>query len=124
MSAFARRARVKLHVLPAPGSPQPGQPQFHTDNVNAYHGRLKEWMRRFHGVAPDNLPSIRSLVASAMAAQSMASVTRALRANLANDLALKSRTCSDDLRDIAGDGGYGAGLGAYRIRLSGGASEY
>jgi len=25
--------------------------------VNAYHGRLKEWMRRFHGVATANLPS-------------------------------------------------------------------
>jgi hypothetical protein len=25
--------------------------------VNAYHGRLKEWMRRFHGVATKNLPS-------------------------------------------------------------------
>jgi hypothetical protein len=25
--------------------------------VNAYHGRLKEWMRRFHGVATKNLPN-------------------------------------------------------------------
>ena len=25
--------------------------------MNAYHGRLKEWMRRFHGVATKNLPS-------------------------------------------------------------------
>ena len=23
----------------------------------SYHGRLKEWMRRFHGVATKNLPS-------------------------------------------------------------------
>jgi hypothetical protein len=29
----------------------------HINNVNAYHGRLKEWMRRFHGVATKNLPS-------------------------------------------------------------------
>ncbi len=27
------------------------------NNVNAYHGRLKEWMRRFHGVATKNLPN-------------------------------------------------------------------
>ena len=25
--------------------------------MNGYHGRLKEWMRRFHGVATKNLPS-------------------------------------------------------------------
>jgi hypothetical protein len=24
---------------------------FHIQNVNAYHSRLKEWMRRFHGVS-------------------------------------------------------------------------
>jgi hypothetical protein len=27
------------------------------DNVNAYHSRLKEWLRRFHGVATKNLPN-------------------------------------------------------------------
>ena len=57
ITAFARRARVKFHVLPAPGAPKPDAPQFHINNVNAYHGRFKEWMRRFHGVATDNLPS-------------------------------------------------------------------
>lgn len=57
ISGFARRARIKTHVLPAPGAPLPGAPQFHINNVNAYHGRLKEWMRRFHGVATDNLPN-------------------------------------------------------------------
>lgn len=57
ITAFARRARVKLHVLPAPGGPKPGEPQFHINNVNAYHSRLKEWMRRFHGVATNNLPN-------------------------------------------------------------------
>jgi transposase-like protein len=57
ISGFARRARIKTHVLPAPGSPKPDAPQFHINNVNAYHGRLKEWMRRFHGVATDNLPN-------------------------------------------------------------------
>ncbi len=57
IKAFARRARVRFHVLPAPGSPLPDAPDLHINNVNAYHGRLKEWMRRFHGVATANLPS-------------------------------------------------------------------
>ena len=43
--------------LPAPGAPRPEAPELHINNVNAYHGRLKEWMRRFHGVATANLPS-------------------------------------------------------------------
>ena len=57
ITAFARRARLRFHVLPAPGSPTPEAPQLHINNVNAYHGRLKEWMRRFHGVATKNLPN-------------------------------------------------------------------
>jgi hypothetical protein len=44
-------------VLPAPGNPKPEAPERHINNVNAYHGRLKEWVRRFHGVATKNLPS-------------------------------------------------------------------
>ena len=55
--AFARGAGVPVHVLPAPGGPRPGAPQFHINNVNAYHGRLKEWLRPFHGVATKNLPN-------------------------------------------------------------------
>src|SRR5271157_6107611 len=57
ITAFARRAQVKFHVLPAPGTPKPEAPDLHINNVNAYHGRLKEWMRRFHGVATKNLPT-------------------------------------------------------------------
>lgn len=57
IGGYARRARIETHVLPAPGKPKPEAPQFHINNVNAYHGRLKEWMRRFHGVATVNLPS-------------------------------------------------------------------
>jgi|KBSMisStandDraft_5_1062788.scaffolds.fasta_scaffold296216_1 transposase-like protein len=53
--AFARKAGIPTHVLPAPGKPNPRAPDFHINNVNAYHGRLKEWMRRFHGVATKNL---------------------------------------------------------------------
>jgi len=30
---------------------------FHVQNVNAYHSRLKNWMRRFHGVATERLSS-------------------------------------------------------------------
>ena len=30
---------------------------FHIQDVNAYHGRLKGWMRRFHGVATKYLPN-------------------------------------------------------------------
>ena len=57
ITALARRAQVKFHVLPAPGTPKPEAPDLHINNVNAYHGRLKEWMRRFHGVATKNLPT-------------------------------------------------------------------
>lgn len=55
--AFARRAGITAHVLPRPGKPDPLAPDFHLNNVNAYHGRLKEWLRRFHGVATKNLPN-------------------------------------------------------------------
>ena len=55
--AFARRANIPVHVVPAPGKPSPEAPDFHLNNVNAYHGRLKEWMRRFHGVATKNFPN-------------------------------------------------------------------
>jgi transposase-like protein len=55
--AFARRAGIAAHVLPMPGKPNPKAPEFHLNNVNAYHGRLKEWLRRFHGVATKNLPN-------------------------------------------------------------------
>jgi hypothetical protein len=29
----------------------------HIQNVNAYHSRFKEWLRRFHGVASHYLPN-------------------------------------------------------------------
>jgi transposase-like protein len=57
ITAFARRARIKYHTVPAPGLPKPEAPDIHINNVNAYHGRLKEWMRHFHGVATKNLPN-------------------------------------------------------------------
>lgn len=55
--AFARRSGIAAHILPMPGKPHPQAPDFHLNNVNAYHGRLKEWLRRFHGVATKNLPN-------------------------------------------------------------------
>ena len=55
--AFARKAGIPTHILPLPGKPNPSAPDFHINNVNAYHGRLKEWLRRFHGVATKNLPN-------------------------------------------------------------------
>lgn len=55
--AFARRAAIPTHVLPSPGKPSPEAPDFHINNINAYHSRFKEWMRRFHGVATKNLPN-------------------------------------------------------------------
>jgi transposase-like protein len=48
---FARRAHIPLCILPAPGGPRPDAPNLHINNINAYHGRLKEWLRPFHGVA-------------------------------------------------------------------------
>jgi len=69
LRAFARRAKIPVRVVPAPGKPLPGEPEIHINNVNAYHSRLKEWMRRFHGVATRNLPNYlgwrRALEASA-----------------------------------------------------------
>ena len=55
--AFARRRAIQMHVVAAPGKPNPAAPDIHINNVNAYHGRLKEWLRRFHGVATKNLPN-------------------------------------------------------------------
>ena len=69
LRSFARRAKIPVRVIPAPGKPLPGEPEIHINNVNAYHSRLKEWMRRFHGVATRNLPNYlgwrRALEASA-----------------------------------------------------------
>jgi transposase-like protein len=55
--AFATRAGIAAHILPKPGKPTRQAPEYHLNNVNAYHGRLKEWLRRFHGVATKNLPN-------------------------------------------------------------------
>ena len=48
---FARRAQIPCCILPTPGGPRREAPNLHINNVNGYHGRLKEWLRPFHGVA-------------------------------------------------------------------------
>ena len=55
--AFARRAGIPTHILPMPGKPNLQAADFHINTVNAYHSRLKEWLRPFHGVATKNLPN-------------------------------------------------------------------
>jgi transposase-like protein len=55
--AFARRAGIAAHILPKPGNPSRQAPDYHLNNVNAYHSRLKGWLRRFNGVATKNLPN-------------------------------------------------------------------
>ena len=39
------------------GKADPEAPHLHINNVNAYHGRLKQWLNRFNGVATKNLPN-------------------------------------------------------------------
>ena len=48
-SAFARTAGITHQPLPLRGPRVRGA--FHIQHVNAYDSRLKNWMRRFHGVA-------------------------------------------------------------------------
>ena len=57
LAAFARRAGIPFHAVPAPGKPSPEAPHLHINNVNAYHSRLKQWLSRFNGVATKNLPN-------------------------------------------------------------------
>jgi len=51
ITGFARKGQIPCCILPSPGGPMRGAPDFHINNVNGYHGRLKEWLRPFHGVA-------------------------------------------------------------------------
>jgi ISXO2-like transposase domain len=53
--AYAKAAKLKVHVTLAESKRMADEPQFHTENVRAYQARLKEWMRRFHGVSTENL---------------------------------------------------------------------
>ena len=55
----ALKRRFNIHIFPEPVSavPTPEAPHLHINNVNAYHGRLKQWLARFNGVATKNLPN-------------------------------------------------------------------
>ena len=48
-AAFAKAEGIAHQVLPTKGPRVRGP--FHIQHVNAYDSRLKDWMRRFHGVA-------------------------------------------------------------------------
>jgi len=57
IAAFARKAKIPFHAVPAPGKPTAEAPHLHINNVNAYPSRLKQWLARFNGVATKNLPN-------------------------------------------------------------------
>lgn len=48
-TSFCKATGIKHEVIPSKGPRARGA--FHIQNVNAFDSRLKEWMRRFHGVA-------------------------------------------------------------------------
>ena len=53
---FARQARIAHRAVNmAAGVRVAGA--LHVQNVNAYHSRFKQWLRRFHGVASRYLPN-------------------------------------------------------------------
>lgn len=54
---FARRAGLVYEIVGMDKSRQGREKAFHVQNVNAYHSRLKGWMRRFNGVATERLPN-------------------------------------------------------------------
>ena len=56
LAAAARHIGLTHQALNMSSGPRTRGP-WHIQNVNAYHGRLKEWMRRFHGVATSYLAS-------------------------------------------------------------------
>ena len=56
LAAAARHIGVEHRALNMTAGQRVRGP-WHIQNVNAYHGRLKEWMRRFHGVATSYLAS-------------------------------------------------------------------
>ena len=53
--AFARQGEIPFHVVPAPGKPSPEAP-LPLKQRQRLSRPLKQWIRRFHGVATKNLP--------------------------------------------------------------------
>jgi transposase-like protein len=54
--AFAREASITHRVVNLSAGVRVAG-ALHVQNVNAYHSRFKEWLRRFHGVASRYLPN-------------------------------------------------------------------
>lgn len=54
---IARQAGIHHEPLNVAAGERVRQRVFHIQNVNAYHSRLKQWMRRFNGVATQYLGS-------------------------------------------------------------------
>ncbi|WP_417068689.1 IS1595 family transposase [Niveibacterium terrae] len=50
-AGFARAAQLTHVAVPAQTGGRSQGGAYHIQNVSAYHGRLKNWMGRFHGVA-------------------------------------------------------------------------
>jgi hypothetical protein len=59
--AIYRCCAARAHIAHTPVNLSAGirviDHAFHIHNANAYHGRLKGWMARFHGVATKYLPN-------------------------------------------------------------------
>lgn len=55
LAAAAHHLRIEHHAINASAGLRVIGP-WHINKVNGYHGRLKNWLRRFDGVAPSNLP--------------------------------------------------------------------
>lgn len=55
LAAAARLLGVEHHAINASAGVHAVGP-WHINNVNGYHGRLKNWLRRFNGVASSYLP--------------------------------------------------------------------
>ena len=50
-ASFARKSGITHKVVYARPGLRVQEAAFHIQNVNAYHGRLKGWIARFHGEA-------------------------------------------------------------------------
>jgi hypothetical protein len=55
LAAAARHIQVEHHAINLSAGQRVIGP-WHTNNVNGYHGRLKNWLRKFNGVASSYLP--------------------------------------------------------------------
>ncbi|WP_034623174.1 IS1595 family transposase, partial [Desulfovermiculus halophilus] len=54
---FVNAQKIQYRIIAHSKHVHERDPVFHIQNVNAYHSRLKEWIKRFHGVATKYLPN-------------------------------------------------------------------